>query len=156
METYDEFENAQLRWLTCVVSHTLCYSMSDIIYGIFLLAPAWSVECWTVMPKDPGSNPGRISTVTVTHRFKRPPKKGWGRVWQKSGLGKGHATWQATNVNGRQIEPRSQLSGSVYVLTTDSDPLLTTVQFRYPIWFFCFTSGRISSTMSGRCASTEK
>ena len=53
--------------------------MSDIIYGIFLLAPAWSVECWTVMPKDPGSHPGRISTVTVTHRFKRPIK----------GLGKG-------------------------------------------------------------------
>ena len=53
--------------------------MSDIV-GIFLLAPAWSGECWTVVPKDPGLNPGRISTVNVTHRFKRPPKKGWGRV----------------------------------------------------------------------------
>ena len=61
--------------------------MSDIIYGIFLLAPAWSVECsaWTVMPKDPGSNPGRISTVTVTHRFKRPPKKGLGKGLTKKG-----------------------------------------------------------------------
>ena len=153
METYDEFENAQVRWLTCVVSHTLCYSMSDIIYGIFQLGPqSAGLSCQSTQVQTPAE-----SVLLLLHIDLRDHKKGMGKgLKKKRGLGKGHVTWQATNVNGRQIEPRSQLSGSVYVLTTDSDPLLTTVQFRYPIWFFCFTSGRISSTMSGRCASTEK
>lgn len=40
--------------------------------------------------------------------------------------------------------------------TTDSEPLFTTVQFKYPVWVFCFTSGKISSTISGLCAPTGK